>query len=438
MENKYIRQILAVKSLVALTFMAMVVSVHAEATTLERIKATGVITVCADPNNLPLSDSKLSPPGYDIEIAEEIAKDFGAKLHYNWFVTEHMGKVFRELYDGTCDFIVSIPTDKRLEGVGPRLALSRPYLVSGFAFVLGKSSQETKLQDLTGVSVGVGLNTVSDFVAFDRGHDRVLFSKQSDVFDALAKGEVHAGLVWAPMAGWLAKQRPASQVRILSETYPELVFSLAIGVRSDEPAFLDAINESIGRIVRSGKRDQILAKYGVPQLNLKSGSPDGRNAWPARKFATIPVRDSQSYFVSAVLRRPLSMAYARSDAQSPFIRTVGGAAKSSVWPPSDEDEGKGAQEGAAVSKVQVSPPSKPQGQGNGFNLYHQACGKCHGRNAISGGVFPDLRRFEGTDEDFLNTAKNGREGTVMPAWKKVFTDAELVSIRNYIKSVPAD
>lgn len=407
------------------------------ATTLERIKTTGVTTVCADPNNLPLSDSRLSPPGYDLEVAEEIAKSFGAKLQYNWFATEHMGKVLRELYEGRCDFIVGIPTDKRLDGVGPRLALSQPYLVSGFAVVTGKGRRESRLEDLKGQRIGVGLHTVSDFVVFDLGYERALFSKQAEVFEALVRGEVAAGLVSAPVAGWLAKQNPGARVQILAETRPELMFSLAVGVSKDDPAFLNAVNASISALIQSGRRDEILIKYGIPQLSASSGSAQNRVIGPNKNLADTKFRDSQPSFRRAVWRGQESPRFQRREPQSPFVRTVGGSGKSSGWPPAEEQETHDSQVASEPVKKQ-DPAERSQSEESGYNLYHRACGKCHGRNAISGGIFPDLRRFEGSGQDFVATVKNGRPGTVMPAWEKVLKEDEIERIRQYVKSVPAD
>lgn len=410
---------------------------QAGATTLERIKATGVTTVCADPNNLPLSDSKLSPPGYDLELAEEIAKSLGAKLQYNWFATERMRKVLRELYEGRCDFIVGIPTDKRLDGAGPRLALSQPYLQSGFAVVTGKGRRESRLEDLKGQRIGVGLHTASDFVVFDLGYERALFSNQTEIFEAVVGGEVAAGLIMAPVAGWLAKQNPGAQVRILTETRPELIFSLAVGVSNDDPAFLDAVNASISALIRSGRRDEILVKYGVPQLRGSSGSAQNGVVSPNKNLADTPARGSQSSFRRAVWRGQESSRFERRESQSPFIRTVGGNGKSAGWPPAEDQEAKDSQVASEPVKTQA-PVENSGSEESGYNLYHRACGKCHGRNAISGGIFPDLRLFEGSGHEFVATVKNGRPGTVMPAWEKVLSQDEIERIYQYVKSVPWD
>src|SRR6187399_3289728 len=42
-----------------------------------------VLRVCADPNNMPLSNDRAE--GYENQIAEELARDLGRKVEYTWF-----------------------------------------------------------------------------------------------------------------------------------------------------------------------------------------------------------------------------------------------------------------------------------------------------------------------------------------------------------------
>ena len=45
--------------------------------------ADKVLRVCADPNNMPLSNQKQE--GYENKIADLLAKELGWKLEYTWF-----------------------------------------------------------------------------------------------------------------------------------------------------------------------------------------------------------------------------------------------------------------------------------------------------------------------------------------------------------------
>lgn len=387
---------------------------NANANTLGRIKETGITTVCADPANLPLSDSKLNPPGYDIEIANEIAKSLNAKLQYNWFATAVTARVLRQLNEEKCDFIVGMPNDKRLEGGGPKPDLSKPYTTTGFVLVVAKNRNATNLNDIKDNRIGVEMHSVPDFVLHRLGYDRSLYASQSEIFKAVADGEVVGGMMWAPMAGWLAKQQPSANVKILGENQPEFKFPLAVAVRKNDPEFLDLINKAIDKLITSGKRNEILDKYSFPSFYSKQstnnmllgniGEPKESNFLKELQLITnMNEFENISYYKFV------------SYSKSPLKLAVGGSRKT----------------------LDVQPFSSEAIE-DGFKLYHSACGKCHGRNVISGGIFPDLRKYEGSQDEFMTTVKDGRTGTPMPAWKNVFSDEELLKIRAYIKSVDSN
>lgn len=386
------------------------------AATLDRVKATGVAVACLDPEALPSSDSRLAPPGYDVEIAEEFAKSLGAKLQFNWFVHAYTSKVLRQLYDEKCDFVMGLPADRRLEGAGsPQLVLSNPYLMNGFAVVVANQIAARGLDDLRGQQIGVIMHTVPDFFVFDNGFARSLHAKQSEMFEALTKRTISAGIIWASTAGWLLKQHPEANLKILSELRPEFRFPMAVAVKKGDPAFLAAINRAIDSLIESGRRDEILAKYNFPNLVSKSA------------FHGSPVREAHN-------RHRFIETFTLAAPRSPFIRVVGGSRQMMVESPE-----------ASAPPRDDPAQSDPQQKGvpadqheSGFNLYHRACAKCHGRNAISGGIYPDLRKFQRPDEEFIEVVRTGRPGTAMPPWKDFLNPDEITRIRTYVKSVPAD
>src|SRR5947199_10551825 len=83
------------------------------------------LRVCADPNNLPFSNTKLQ--GFENQIASLVAKDLDARLTYVW---QRMGRGFvREYLDkGQCDLLVGIPSNYR-----PVLTTA-PYYRSSYGF----------------------------------------------------------------------------------------------------------------------------------------------------------------------------------------------------------------------------------------------------------------------------------------------------------------
>src|SRR6266403_2515188 len=92
-----------------------------------------VLRVCADPNNLPFSNSR--GEGFENRMAELIARDLGAKLEYVWLV-DRKSFVRNTLDEGLCEMLLGVPSS--LDSV----TTTKPYYRSTYAFV---SRQDRKL-----------------------------------------------------------------------------------------------------------------------------------------------------------------------------------------------------------------------------------------------------------------------------------------------------
>lgn len=107
-----------------------------------------VLRVCADPNNLPLSNDK--GEGYENKIAELLAKDMGYKLEYAFF-PHRMGFVRMTLRAKhpelpgryKCDLIVGVPVGFDMG------ATIKPYYRSTYAMVFkkGRGLDDVKVPD---------------------------------------------------------------------------------------------------------------------------------------------------------------------------------------------------------------------------------------------------------------------------------------------------
>jgi cytochrome c-550 PedF len=79
----------------------------------------------------------------------------------------------------------------------------------------------------------------------------------------------------------------------------------------------------------------------------------------------------------------------------------------------------------------------------GASAYNQNCARCHGLEAISGGIAPDLRELEANydgDEWYKERVINGavRDGAVyMPRMADYLSQEALWAIRTYIESEAA-
>lgn len=82
--------------------------------------------------------------------------------------------------------------------------------------------------------------------------------------------------------------------------------------------------------------------------------------------------------------------------------------------------------------------------GIGSSGYNQNCARCHGLEAISGGISPDLRNLEDNDDGdswFITRVRGGatQNGvTKMPAFEGILSQEAMWAIRAYIVSRPKD
>jgi len=76
----------------------------------------------------------------------------------------------------------------------------------------------------------------------------------------------------------------------------------------------------------------------------------------------------------------------------------------------------------------------------GTSAYNQNCARCHGLEAVSGGIAPDLRLLEvdaETDQYFIESVQRGkvRNGAVyMPPYEEVLPQEAIWAIKSYLET----
>jgi len=76
----------------------------------------------------------------------------------------------------------------------------------------------------------------------------------------------------------------------------------------------------------------------------------------------------------------------------------------------------------------------------GNSAYNQNCARCHGLEAVSGGIAPDLRLLEvdaETDQYFIESVQRGkvRNGAVyMPPYEEVLPQEAIWAIKSYLET----
>jgi quinoprotein dehydrogenase-associated probable ABC transporter substrate-binding protein len=252
-------------------------------------EADAVLRVCADPNNLPLSNEQ--GEGYENKIAEELARDLGRRIEYTYF-PQRMGFVrntLRQRDEATqrykCDVIIGVPKGYELT------ATTQPYMRSTYALVYASRADLAELktaQDLLNLPpdkrralrVGVfGRSPGADWLLRNDMLDRAVFyTPQSGdpaespahlIEQDLVAGKIDMAIVWGPIAGHLVRRRLDSPAWRAAPFMPDreikFDYEISMGVRFGEKEWANALNEWI-----SGHQDEvreILAGYHVPLLD---------------------------------------------------------------------------------------------------------------------------------------------------------------------------
>jgi len=234
-----------------------------------------VLRVCADPRNLPFSNEK--GEGFENKLAEFFAAKLEKKLDYTYF-PQATGFVRVTLGAHRCDVIMGFPQgDDLVQG-------TNPYYRTAYALISRQGSgldDVDTLEDtrLKGKHIGVVAGTppatnmaaaglMSTAKPYPLMIDTRVDSSAEAMINDLNKGDIDAGILWGPMAGFYAKKaNPPLHVTPLvkEKTGPQLVFRIGMGVRRADQNWKRLLN----RLIQENQPaiNKILLDYGVPLLD---------------------------------------------------------------------------------------------------------------------------------------------------------------------------
>jgi len=232
---------------------------NATARSLEAIRQRGALTLCAHPNALPFASKSDVDPGFQVEIARELAKRLGVSLEQHWVINSFQ---YRR---ADCDLILDAIADRAaLAEVG--LRMSRPYHRSGVALAVGPRSDAASLADLrSGQRVGVQVGSIASMILGKRGVATSPFAFEDDIMDALAKGEIAAAAVTPAAIGWFNKTHPDGRVRRIDAFAddPNLNWNVAVGMISPDEKLTKDIDDALEALLADGTLERIYARYEV-------------------------------------------------------------------------------------------------------------------------------------------------------------------------------
>jgi polar amino acid transport system substrate-binding protein len=225
---------------------------------LADVKSSGVIMLCAHPSSLPFAKKDGTRHGFQVEMAEALAKQLGVKLGQDWVITRF------DLNRTQCDIVMdSIIDPEAQEG----LQLSKPYRRSGVALALrGRDTKTRSLDDLGGDhKVGVLSSSIAAMTLDERGIDTVPGLFEDEVLGMLVKGEVDAAAVSATSIGYYNFRHPGAKLRLLPafDADPELSWNVGVGMRRPDAELRQAVDDAVTRMIADGTVKRVFAHYGV-------------------------------------------------------------------------------------------------------------------------------------------------------------------------------
>ena len=241
---------------------------------------SGVLRVCADPNNLPFSNNR--GEGFENRLAEMIAADRGERVEYTWW-PQRRGFIRNTLAADACDVIMGLPTLDRAARV------TQPYYRSTYVFISrqGEHPHLTSLDDPRLGRVRIGVQMIGDdfansppahalsarglignIVGYSVFGDYSQPNPPARIVDAVASQDIDVALVWGPLAGYFARRaaRPL-EVSPLADAQDgpsrPFAFDISMAVRKDDLARQRALDAFIVR--QREQIERLLTEYGVPR-----------------------------------------------------------------------------------------------------------------------------------------------------------------------------
>ncbi|MFL6580268.1 MAG: substrate-binding periplasmic protein [Burkholderiales bacterium] len=241
--------------------------------TLERSKARGKLLACADPYAFPSAAQNTDPPGYDVEIVRDIAKRGGMRLEMVWADTGTRGgtsRAFRNsILKKRCDVFLGMSDNGDDDMLMGQLAFTKPYVGMGYVLVVqGKAADKKSLVELkdANIKVGVSMSTPIDDYLFSRNIPRSLYLDNRRILQAMANGEIDAGMVWGTAISVARQEYPNAKFHMVDGYVPEpdQRWNLNFVVRKQDKSLMKFIDDAVADMLANGRMKQIVESYGVP------------------------------------------------------------------------------------------------------------------------------------------------------------------------------
>jgi quinoprotein dehydrogenase-associated probable ABC transporter substrate-binding protein len=232
------------------------------------------LRVCADPSDLPYSNTK--GEGFENKIAELLAQELNEKLQYTYF-PDSQGFIRATLGRNKCDVIIGT-----VAGSGD-VATTDAYYHTAYMMATRSSDNlpMNKVSDWRIAGKRFGLiagtpptdlivehNLMDQTGIYQLMVDTRLNQPSHDMINDLVAGKIDVALLWGPIVGFYTKRDhlPLRVVFLNADgSKVRLDYHIAMGIRPNDTAFRRRLNAIIAK--DQPQITKILQDYGVPLLD---------------------------------------------------------------------------------------------------------------------------------------------------------------------------
>ena len=246
-----------VAALLAVTLAAPMLSAPVRADALADIKSRGTIKVAIDLGLPPygMIDANLKPVGSDVEVAELLATDLGAKLD---IVKLTGANRVPYLLSGQTDIVISsfAVNDERKKVID----FSKSYGLLQNIIAAPVSMKISGFEDLAGKRVVVTRGTTADkaLTAGGKGADILRYDDDATLVTAVVSGQADIAANTPTVIAAIKEKRPNDplEVKFVMATFP-----YAIGLRKNEPELRAWLDSWVEENMKNGKLPAIYKKW---------------------------------------------------------------------------------------------------------------------------------------------------------------------------------
>jgi polar amino acid transport system substrate-binding protein len=244
-----------IRSLLWMVVISTCLAQSANARDVDGILNSGRLIACANKNAMPVSGWG-DVPGFQVEIAQEIAAELGVQLSIDWIWASYQAR------KTDCDMILGVARDPKPGGFARYL---QALIDVDIVLVFQGEPREITLDQLTGKVIAVPSASLSHFKLLDiKADPRVAYKSEVQILDDVQNGVLDGGVVSSVALDWYRHGNPEVQMFHVSTDILGVVSSypMTIGLRHADALDEADLQEIVTRMRDDGRLERILGRYG--------------------------------------------------------------------------------------------------------------------------------------------------------------------------------